>query len=50
MNAVLSDKGEDAEDEDEPTLEDKINALIESRKMIKNGSYFAFTATPKNKT
>jgi hypothetical protein len=31
-------------------LEDKINALIESRKMIKNGSYFAFTATPKNKT
>ena len=32
------------------TLEDKINALIESRKMIKNGSYFAFTATPKNKT
>lgn len=50
MNAVLSDKGEDSEDEDEPTLEDKINALIESRKMIKNGSYFAFTATPKNKT
>ena len=50
MNAVLADKGEDAEDEDEPTLEDKINALIESRKMIKNGSYFAFTATPKNKT
>jgi type I restriction enzyme, R subunit len=50
MNAVLSDKGEDSEDEDEPTLEDKINVLIESRKMIKNGSYFAFTATPKNKT
>ena len=50
MNAVLADKGEEAEDEDEPTLEDKINALIESRKMIKNGSYFAFTATPKNKT
>ncbi|MBN8575123.1 MAG: type I restriction endonuclease subunit R, partial [Candidatus Kapabacteria bacterium] len=50
MNAVLADKGEDEEDEDEPTLEDKINALIESRKMIKNGSYFAFTATPKNKT
>jgi len=50
MNAVLADKGEDAEDEDEPTLEDKINELIEARKMIKNGSYFAFTATPKNKT
>lgn len=50
MNAVLSDKNENDEDEDEPTLEDKINELIESRKMIKNGSYFAFTATPKNKT
>ena len=50
MNAVLSDKGEDSEDDDELTLEDKINELIESRKMIKNGSYFAFTATPKNKT
>jgi len=50
MNAVLADKGEDDEDEDEPTLEDKINDLIEARKMIKNGSYFAFTATPKNKT
>ncbi len=52
MNAVLADKhvNEDEEDEDEPTLEDKINELINSRKMIKNGSYFAFTATPKNKT
>ena len=50
MNAVLADKNEDGEDEDAPTLEDKINELIESRKMIKNGSYFAFTATPKNKT
>jgi type I restriction enzyme R subunit len=50
MNAVLADKDEDEEDEEEPTLEDKINELIESRKMIKNGSYFAFTATPKNKT
>jgi type I restriction enzyme R subunit len=50
MNAVLADKGEDEDDGDEPTLEDKINELIESRKMIKNGSYFAFTATPKNKT
>ncbi|MBO1224627.1 MAG: type I restriction endonuclease subunit R [Candidatus Scalindua sediminis] len=54
MNAVLADKNneEDEEEEDdvEPTLEDKINQLIESRKMIMNGSYFAFTATPKNKT
>ena len=52
MNAALADKHED-EEEGEPqekTLEDKINELIESRKMITNGSYFAFTATPKNKT
>lgn len=49
MNAVLADKYDDEEHE-EKTLEDKINELIESRKMITNGSYFAFTATPKNKT
>jgi type I restriction enzyme R subunit len=50
MNTVLTDKNDIEEDTEEMTLEDKINALIESRKMIKNGSYFAFTATPKNKT
>ena len=36
--------------EDEETVEDKINRLMESRKLIPNASYFAFTATPKNKT
>ena len=50
MNAVLADKHDNEEDEEEQTLEDKINDLIKSRKMITNGSYFAFTATPKNKT
>jgi type I restriction enzyme, R subunit len=51
MNAVLAEKHEEGEiDLQAKTLEDKINDLIESRKMIKNGSYFAFTATPKNKT
>jgi type I restriction enzyme R subunit len=30
--------------------EDKINRLMEGRKMLTNASYFAFTATPKNKT
>ncbi|MBU1097309.1 MAG: hypothetical protein KKB34_12570 [Bacteroidetes bacterium] len=50
MNAVLSDKDDDVEDEEEQTIEDKINSLIESRTMIKNGSYFTFSATPKNKT
>lgn len=48
MNAVLADKH--TETEEEQSFEDKINQLIESRKMIRNGSYFAFTATPKNKT
>jgi type I restriction enzyme R subunit len=46
MNIAVS--GNDAEDDD--LLEDKINALIEGKKMAKNASYFAFTATPKNKT
>lgn len=34
----------------EADIEDKINALVEGRKMLTNASYFAFTATPKNKT
>jgi type I restriction enzyme R subunit len=37
------------EDEDE-TLEDKINRIVAGRKMLPNASYFAFTATPKPKT
>ncbi len=47
MSMALSEAG--AADEDE-TFEDVINRLIESRKMLPNASYFAFTATPKNKT
>lgn len=47
MSIALSEAG--AEDEDE-TFEDKINRLMESRKLLSNASYFAFTATPKNKT
>ena len=35
---------------DEMDDEDKINAMMEGRKLLKNASYFAFTATPKNKT
>lgn len=40
--------GMDAEDED--TVEDRINQIIEGKKLLPNASYFAFTATPKNKT
>ncbi|MEZ4954382.1 MAG: DEAD/DEAH box helicase family protein [Saprospiraceae bacterium] len=50
MNAVLSASDEDEETPTEETMEEKIIKIIQSRKMIKNGSYFAFTATPKNKT
>jgi len=46
MNIALS--GNISANDDE--LEDKINKLIEGRKMLKNASYYAFTATPKNKT
>ena len=46
MNMVIS--GSVYEDDDE--LEDKINAIIDGRRMVTNASYFAFTATPKNKT
>ena len=35
---------------DEMDLEDRLNQIIEGRKMVKNANYYAFTATPKNKT
>jgi type I restriction enzyme R subunit len=47
MSMSLSVDG--AEDPDE-TTEDKINRIMEARKLLPNASYFAFTATPKNKT
>ena len=47
MAQALSEAG--AEEEDE-TFEDRINRLMESRRLLPNASYFAFTATPKNKT
>lgn len=36
--------------DDEMDNKDKINAMMEGRKLLNNASYFAFTATPKNKT
>ncbi len=42
--------GEAGAEEDDETLEDKINRIMEAKKMLPNASYFAFTATPKNKT
>ena len=48
--AVSMALGEAGAEEEDPTTEDKINRLMESRKLLPNASYFAFTATPKNKT
>ncbi len=47
LSMALSESGGSEDDE---TLEDKINRIMEARKMLPNASYFAFTATPKNKT
>jgi len=47
VSMALSAAG--TEDDDE-TLEDRINRLMEAKKLLPNASYFAFTATPKNKT
>ena len=49
MNMALRDRLEEDEDDDD-TFEDQINRIVESRRMLGNASYFAFTATPKNRT
>lgn len=46
MNLALSGLATDEEADNE----DKINAMMEGRKFVSSASYFAFTATPKNKT
>ena len=47
VSMALSEAGAE---EDGETLEDQINRLMEAKKLLPNASYFAFTATPKNKT
>jgi len=47
VSMALSRAGAAEEDE---TPEDAVNRIMESRKLLPNASYFAFTATPKNKT
>ena len=46
MNIALSGNATN----DGTDLEDKLNSIIEGRKMLKNANYYAFTATPINKT
>ena len=48
--AMAKALGKAGQAEEEETYEDQINRLMESRKLLPNASYFAFTATPKNKT
>ncbi len=47
MSQALGD-GDGADPED--TVNDALEKRMAARKMLKNASYFAFTATPKNKT
>lgn len=47
VSMALSKAGAAEEDE---TPEDAVNRIMESRRLLPNASYFAFTATPKNKT
>jgi type I restriction enzyme R subunit len=47
VSMALSAAGEEDEEE---TPEDRINRIMEARKLLPNASYFAFTATPKSKT
>lgn len=47
VSTALSEAGSEEDDE---AMEDKINRIMEAKKMLPNASYFAFTATPKNKT
>ena len=47
VSMALSEAGSREDDE---TTEDTINRIMTARKLLPNASYFAFTATPKNKT
>ena len=48
MNQALST--EETEEDPEDTVNKALEARMAERKMLSNASYFAFTATPKNRT
>ena len=51
MNMVLSEPSPEYGSFDSADdIEETINKIITSRRMLSNASYFAFTATPKNRT
>ena len=47
VSAVLGESDEVGEEE---PYDERLTRLMESRKLLHNASYYAFTATPKNKT
>lgn len=48
MSSALS--GAEVEEDPEDKINEALEARMQARKMVANASYFAFTATPKNKT
>jgi type I restriction enzyme, R subunit len=52
MSKALGDtkSGTDTETDPEDTINEALEKRMAARKMLTNASYFAFTATPKNKT
>jgi type I restriction enzyme R subunit len=52
MSKALGDaaEGKDAETDPEDTVNEALEQRMAARKLLTNASYFAFTATPKNKT
>ena len=50
MNEAMSSQPEDDGEDPEDVINDALERRMASRKMLTNASYFAFTATPKNKT
>ena len=51
MAASVSGNAQQLNEDGEPEdVEDRIHRIIKGRKLAKNANYYAFTATPKNKT
>ncbi len=51
MNEAMAGAGDTPDEHDpEDVINDALERRMKSRKMLGNASYFAFTATPKNKT
>ena len=50
MSQALAPESDDSERDPEDTVNEALAKRIAARKILTNASYFAFTATPKNKT